>query len=100
MEENTIRIEKSFIEKMAPFVLVALLAFLAYFGFTKLNLGNISGGEVILNQQIQKTPTKVDVEFLNSEAFKNLKFIPDSSVFDPATGEIPKGREDPFAPLN
>lgn len=99
MAENTIRIEKSFIEKMAPFVVIALLAFLAYFGLSKINIGKSGGEEIILNQT-QKTPVAVDIDFLNLEAFKNLKFIPDSSVFDPATGEIPKGREDPFAPLN
>lgn len=98
MSENTLTIEKSFLEKIAPFVLLAMLALLGYYGFTKLNIGGTPAGTVVVNQP-QKIQANVDVAFLTSPEFMSLKFIPDSPVFDPATGTIPQGREDPFAPV-
>lgn len=98
MAENTLKIEKSLIEKMAPFVLIALIIFLVYFAFTKIKPSAPSAAVSV--NQIQKTPISVNIEFLNSEVFNNLKFIPDPSVFDEATGTIPSGRDDPFAPVN
>lgn len=98
MEEQEIKKEKSFLEKMAPFILIALVVFVGYFGLSKLNLGGMVGTTV--NSSEQKTVSlEVDIDFLNSEVFKALKFIPDSPVFNPATGIIPAGREDPFAPV-
>lgn len=100
MEETVITTKKSLLEKMAPFVLVIFLIALAYFGLTKIKLG---GGSSVTSTISNSTQTinqvQVDVEFLNSDAFKRLKFIPDSPVFNPATGTIPAGREDPFAPV-
>jgi hypothetical protein len=100
MEEQVIKKEKSLLEKMAPFVLVVLLVVLAYFGLSKLKLGGSSGSGTVVDSFEENTSlVQVDVDFLNSDAFKNLKFIPDSSAFDPVTGTIPAGRDDPFAPV-
>jgi hypothetical protein len=98
MEEQPIKTEKSFLEKMAPFVLIALVIFLGYFGLSKIRIGggNIVGGTANTGQT---TSVQVDVDFLNSDTFKALKFIPDSPVFNEATGLIPAGKDDPFAPV-
>jgi len=101
MEETAIKTQKSLLEKIAPFVLVVFIIVLAYFGFTKIKLGGGSGATGTASNSSAQTASQaqVDVEFLNSDAFKNLKFIPDSPAFNPATGTIPAGREDPFAPV-
>ncbi|MFA5169528.1 MAG: hypothetical protein WC386_02805 [Candidatus Paceibacterota bacterium] len=99
MEEQEIKKEKSVLEKAAPFILIVLVIFIGYFGLSKINFGGNAG--TISNSSTQNNVSvEVDIDFLNSEIFKALKFIPDSSVFSPATGIIPAGREDPFAPVN
>lgn len=97
MEEQEIIKQKSFLEKMAPFVLVALLIFLGYFAFTKIKRS--SAVTQTVSPATSNAQIVVDIDFLNSDAFKNLKFIPDSSVFDEVKGTVPSGREDPFAPI-
>lgn len=98
MEEQEIKKEKSVLEKAAPFILIVLVIFIGYFGLSKINFGGNAG--IITNSSTQNTVSvEVDIDFLNSEVFKALKFIPDSPVFSPATGIIPAGREDPFAPV-
>jgi hypothetical protein len=101
MEETETK-TKSPLEKAAPIVFGVIVLFGIYYGFTKLlpnfNLGGyVSSGGI---QQVNQTVTKVDVEFLNSEAFNNLKLIQDSPVFNKVqAGEtILKGKSDPFAP--
>lgn len=99
MEEQEIKKEKSILEKSAPFVLVILLIFIVYFGLSKINPASV--GLTVTGDAVSSTVSlDVDVDFLNSETFNSLKFVPDSSVFDAATGIIPSGREDPFAPVN
>lgn len=96
MEEQTVK-TKSILEKAAPFVLIALVIALGYFGMSKLKIGGgaIIGGSSGIEQTKQ---VQVDVDFLNSDTFKALKFVPDASVFDEATGLIPAGKDNPFAP--
>lgn len=100
MEEQEIKKEKTLLEKIAPFVLIVLIIVVAYFGLSKLNLGG--GGLVITNSPASQSTVSlnVDIDFLNSSKFTSLKFVPDSPVFNAATGIIPSGREDPFAPVN
>jgi hypothetical protein len=96
MEEQNVK-TKSLLEKLAPIILIIIVIVAGYFAYTKfvpagtVNTSNVS----VLGQ----TLTKVDIEFLKSEAFANLKFIPESSAFDKVQGEILKGRSDPFAPV-
>lgn len=98
-EQEIITKEKSILEKIAPIILIILVIIVGYFGFSKLKLGG--GQEVITNTSSFSTVSAdVDIEFLNSERFKALKFVPDSPVFNAATGIIPSGRDDPFAPVN
>jgi len=86
---------------MAPFVLIVLIIFIVYFGLSKINFGGDAGTGIVSNSSTQNTvPIEVDIEFLNSATFNALKFIPDSPVFNQATGIIPAGRDDPFAPVN
>lgn len=99
MEEQTITTEKSFLEKMAPFILAALLIFLVYFGFTKIKFNSKTVGGGNTNVPVVNVQVPADVDFLDSDAFKKLKFIPDSPVFDEVKGDVPSGREDPFAPV-
>ncbi|MDD5098640.1 MAG: hypothetical protein PHD31_02925 [Candidatus Pacebacteria bacterium] len=99
MEEQYVP-KKSFLEKLAPIILIFLVIFIGYFAYTKLapnfNFGatGTSGVPVVSQTLIQ-----VDVGFLNSESFTNLKFISDDSSFDKVQGEILKGKSDPFAPV-
>jgi len=99
MEEQAITKQKSFLEKMAPFVLAALLIFLAYFGFTKIKFNSKSVEVGNTSVPAGNVQVPVDVDFLNSDAFKKLKFIPDSAVFNEVEGYVPSGRTDPFAPV-
>ncbi|MDD4531203.1 MAG: hypothetical protein PHH21_00655 [Candidatus Pacebacteria bacterium] len=96
MEEQPIK-TKSILEKAAPFILIILVIFLGYFGLSKINIG---GGSIIRsNSNAQESnQVQVDGDFLNSDTFKALRFVPDSSVFDEATGLIPAGKDNPFAP--
>lgn len=96
MEEQPVK-TKSILEKAAPFVLIVLVVVLGYFGLSKLNIG---GGAIIggSSNPEQTKQVQVDVDFLNSDTFKALRFIPDASVFDEATGLIPAGKDNPFAP--
>jgi len=98
-EQQAITKQKSFLEKTAPFVLVALLIFLAYFGLTKIKFNPKSAGGENAGVPAVNVQVPVDVDFLNSDAFKKLKFIPDSAVFNEVEGYVPSGREDPFAPV-
>ncbi len=100
MEETTVTAKKSFLERMAPFVLLAFIIILGYFGFTKIKFGGTSAITGAPSNSTQNTAqVQVDIDFLNSAAFTSLKFIPDPAVFNPATGIIPAGRDDPFAPV-
>lgn len=88
---------KSLLEKLAPVVLIVGAVILGYFILSKFQT-NIP----VNNNQLVSTPiiqVEVDTNFLMLEAFTKLKYIPDSSVFDEVTGEVPKGRENPFAPV-
>lgn len=96
MEEQPIK-TKSILEKAAPFVLIGLVIFLGYFGLSKMKIG---GGSIIGSNSNsgQTAQVQVDIDFLNSDAFKALRFVPDPSVFDEATGVIPAGKDNPFVP--
>lgn len=85
---------------MAPFVLVVFVVFLGYFGLSRIKIGggSVAGGGS--SESGQTVSVQVDINFLTSDTFNSLKFIPDSSVFDEATGVIPAGKDDPFAPVN
>jgi len=102
MEESQELKPKSFLEKLAPAVLVGVLLFGLYFGYTKLapnfNLGKALNIEK--TAPVNQVATKVDIEFLNSQEFINLKYIADPVVFNKVqAGEtILKGKTDPFAP--
>lgn len=98
--DQEIKKEKSLLEKFAPIILIVALGFLVWFGLSKVNFG---GGSVTINtgsSSTEKTTSiQIDIDFLNSEAFTSLKFIPDPAVFSPATGVIPSGKDDPFSPV-
>jgi predicted RND superfamily exporter protein len=97
MEEQEITKEKSLLEKIAPFILIVLVIIIGYFGLSKFNIG---GGTTVAPSSQNNVSVVVDIDFLNSATFTSLNFIPDSAVFDEATGIIPSGRDDPFAPVN
>lgn len=98
MEEQNVK-PKSLLEKIAPIVLIVVVIVAGYFAYTKFapSLGGTIGTNNI--PAVSQTLTQVDIEFLKSEAFTSLKFIPESSAFDKVQGEILKGRADPFAPV-
>lgn len=102
MEEIKETKSKSFLEKIAPAILVGLILFGLYFGYTKLapNLSFGTQSVVSENASINQTVTQVDIEFLNSSEFTSLKYIADPVVFNKVqAGEtILKGKSDPFAP--
>ena len=96
MEETAIKPPKSLLEKIAPFVLIVFLIVLAYFGFTKIKLGGGSGAAGTASTSSVQTASQaqVDIEFLNSDAFKNLKFHSRFSCLQSGYGNHPgrKGR--------
>lgn len=99
MEEQAIQKNKSLLEKLAPYVLIVGVIILGYFLFSKYQTPSIGGSG---NIQVGGSPmvqVEVDTNFLVSNAFTALTYIPDSAVFNDATGVIPKGRDNPFAPV-
>lgn len=99
MEESINQKAKSPLEKMAPYVLIVGVVILGYFILSKYQPGTTVGGTTQLVNSAPMVQVEVDTNFLMLEAFTKLKYIPDSSVFDEVTGEVPKGRENPFAPV-
>ena len=97
MEEQEIIKEKKPLEKIAPVILIVLVIIIGYFGLSKFNIGGIT---TTVPSSENNVSVAVDIDFLNSATFTSLVFIPDSSVFDEATGIVPSGRDDPFAPVN
>lgn len=96
--ESTNKKSKSTLEKLAPYVLIVGVIILGYFGLTKIKItpANTNILPIDVNGTIQ---VEVDTNFLASSAFTALKYIPDSSIFDEVIGEVPSGRDDPFAPV-
>jgi len=95
--ETTIIKNKSPLEKIAPVILIIGAIFLGYFLFSKFK-PTVQTGSVNQAATTETTQVQVDTEFLKSEAFTKLKFIPDSPIFNEVTGDVPSGKEDPFAP--
>jgi hypothetical protein len=98
MAEDTNK-SKSLLEKVAPYVLLAGLIFLSYYIFSKYQVDSTNKIPVVVSSGTPQIQVNVDTDFLTSEAFTKLKYIPDSSIFNEVTGNIPSGREDPFAPV-
>lgn len=98
MEELTNQKNKSVLKKMIPYVLIVGVIIIGYFAFLKFKVvsTNTSALPVVNTGTVQ---IDVDTDFLTSNAFTELKFIPDSAVFNDVTGNVPKGRDDPFAPV-
>ncbi len=89
--------EKALIQKLAPAVLIVLMiaaVLVIYFKFFRNN-----GGATNVSVASQ-SGISVDVDFIKSDAFKSLNYVPDPSIFDEVKGTtgIPAGRDDPFAP--
>lgn len=98
MEEIKNQKSKSPIEKLAPLVLILGVVILGYFAFSKLQTSSVDSGNVQTGST-QIAPVEVDTNFLMTNAFTVLKFIPDSAIFNEPTGTIDSGRDDPFAPV-
>lgn len=97
MEELINQKIKSPLEKIAPFILIIGVAVLGYFLFLKFK--TTPANNAVTQTSNTEIAVQVDTNFLMSEAFTALKYIPDSSVFNEVTGDVPSGREDPFAPV-
>jgi len=97
MEESINQKTKSPLEKIAPVVLLVGVAILGYFILSKIQTTPINSNVPIV--ETSNVQVEVDTNFLMLEAFTKLNYIPDSSIFDEVSGEVPKGREDPFAPV-
>lgn len=98
MEEQNVK-PKSLLEKLAPIILIVIVIIVGYFAYTKF-APSLGGTASTVNMPVSsQTLTRVDIDFLKSEAFASLKFIPESSAFDKVQGEILKGRADPLAPV-
>ncbi|MFZ3057493.1 MAG: hypothetical protein WA092_00340 [Minisyncoccales bacterium] len=89
---------KSTLEKIAPYVLIVGVIILGYFGLTKINITPANTNILPINGS-ETIQVEVDTNFLASAAFTALKYIPDSSIFNEVNGEVPSGRDDPFAPV-
>ncbi|HNY36095.1 MAG TPA: hypothetical protein PLD14_00470 [Candidatus Pacearchaeota archaeon] len=98
MEESINQKNKSALEKIAPYILVVGVIILGYFAFLKFKVVS-TDTNVLPVANTGNVQIDVDTNFLTSNAFTELKFIPDSNVFNEVTGDIPKGRDDPFAPI-
>lgn len=89
---------KSFLEKIAPLILVFGIIFLAYFVFQKYKPANTDVGGAVPSNPVGTTQIQVDTTFLTSEKFTSLQFIPDSSIFNEVPEYNNTGKDDPFAP--
>ncbi|MFA5730063.1 MAG: hypothetical protein WC938_02490 [Candidatus Paceibacterota bacterium] len=96
--ESTNQKSKTTLEKIAPYVLIVGVIILGYFGLTKINITPAATNILPINGS-ETIQVEVDTNFLASAAFTALKYIPDSSIFDEVNGEVPSGRDDPFAPV-
>ncbi len=88
---------KSLLEKMAPAVLIIGVVVLGYFLWTKFKPA-AQTNSATNNNAVATVQVQVDTDFLMSDTFTKLRFVPDSSIFDEVTGDVPSGKEDPFAP--
>jgi predicted small integral membrane protein len=95
METLTNFKNKSFLEKIAPFVLIIGVIILGYFLWSKFE--PTTTNKVGQTNTVTTTQVQVDTDFLMSEAFTKLRFVPDSPIFNEVTGDVPSGKEDPFA---
>jgi hypothetical protein len=98
MEETINPKSKSVLEKMAPYVLIVGAIVLGYFLLSKLQIGSVVNNNVPI-VETETIQVEVDTNFLVSNDFIALKYFPDSAVFNDVNGEVPSGREDPFAPV-
>ena len=98
METSTNLKEKSLLEKIAPVILIIGVIILGYFIFSKFKPA-AQVNNAVQNNAIATTQVEVDIDFIMSPAFTKLRFVPDSSIFDEVTGDVPKGKADPFAPV-
>ncbi len=99
MEEITSIKNKSILEKVAPIILLVGIVFLCYFLYTKFASSKpaaVTNPGTTTSSNIQVV---VDTEFLTSEEFTKLKYVPDSSIFNEVTGVVNSGKDDPFAPI-
>lgn len=83
----------SALETWIPFILLLIMIgsgiFIYMFFFNE---------KIIEISSIQQIGIVVNVDFINSDAFTSLKYIPDEAVFNDVTGTVPSGKPNPFAP--
>jgi len=75
--------KKSFLEKIAPIVLVltiiyAVWMFKGYFIKDSTAIESLENN----NQSSEQAEVQVLIDFINSEVFTDLVFVPDPSIFD------------------
>jgi len=75
--------KKSFLEKIAPIVLVIVIIYAAwmfkgYFIKDSATIESLDNN----NQSNEQAEVQVLIDFINSEIFTNLVFVPDPSIFD------------------
>lgn len=77
--------KKSFLEKIAPFIFILLIVFVAFFVFNKFfNTGSIEIEEQNnQGQELEQREIKLLIDFIDSKQFTDLVYTPDPSIFDP-----------------
>ncbi|MFA5755240.1 MAG: hypothetical protein WC909_02705 [Candidatus Paceibacterota bacterium] len=83
IENEKPKSKKSFLEKIAPLVLIiviiyAVWMFKGYFIKDSNTSENLSGD----NQSSEQVEVQALIDFINSEIFTKLVFVPDPSIFD------------------
>ncbi len=78
--------QKSPLEKIAPLILIAFVIFAGFFIFKTFFTDNdLNVENQINNYEIEQKKIEELINFINSEKFTGLRFIPDPPIFDPVT---------------
>lgn len=93
INNNGAKKENTLVQNLIPIILLLVMigsGVFVYIMFISNTISKIT--------PIQQTGIIVNTDFLNSETFTSLKFIPDQAVFNEVTGPVPSGKTNPFTP--
>ena len=93
MEELDIEKDNKIVGDIIAVVLLVLIFASLIFVYAK-----FFGPDNIKIPAVTQTSVIVDADFINSQNFKSLKYVPDPSIFDDVSGgTFSSGKEDPFS---
>ncbi|MDD4074044.1 MAG: hypothetical protein PHU17_00715 [Candidatus Pacebacteria bacterium] len=97
IENEKPKSKKSFLEKIAPVVLIVLIIFAIWMFKGQFNKNNVINNDSESGQSNEQIEIQALIDFINSESFTSLSFIPDPSIFDQVENvNINIGKDNPL----